>query len=211
MAIKHTYRFCSWRSSNAMWSPIPRYGKYMAVALSTALLVFAQAAFAGLQDENLLQPLPKDFKIAHRDGNHSMSLTEMVSKDETVDDWSTMVTTQIYYGAKDASFDIYRADMEKRWKAACDTAESAPVKEGKENGYAFRLWLQACHFNDGKRPPEITWFKMLKGNDSAYVVQVAFHHEPSKEEITQWMTYLGRVMICDSRQKGQECPKETNQ
>lgn len=163
---------------------------------------------AGLKNENLLQPLPHDFKIANQDGNQKASLTEMVPKDETLDDWSTMVTTQIYYGEKDASFEIYRSNMKQRWKAACDTAESASVRDGEENGYAFQLWVQSCHFSDEKRKPEITWFKMIKGHDSAYVVQVAFHYEPSKPEIVQWMKYLGSVTVCDSRLKGQGCTRE---
>lgn len=183
------------------------FRKELALMLLASLSLYAGTALAGLEDENLLQPLPDHFKIANQDGNKRMSLTEMVPKDESVDDWSTMVTTQIYYGAKDVSFDDYRSDMGQRWKSACDTAESASVKDGDENGYAFQLWVQSCHFNDAKRKPEITWFKMIKGHDSAYVVQVAFHHEPSKDEITQWMTYLGKVGVCDSRLKGQECTR----
>lgn len=49
---------------------------------------------------------------------------------------------------------------------------------------------------------------MIKGHDSAYVVQVAFHHQPSKEEAVQWMKYLTKIVACDSRLKGQECPKQ---
>lgn len=184
------------------------FKKAIVLGLTTSLAAHASTALAHLDGENLIQPLPEHFKIAYRDGNQRMSLTEMVPKDETVDDWSTMVTTQIYYGARDASFDVYRKTMAQHWKDSCDDTDSASVKEGEENGYTFQLWVQGCHYNDGKRKPEITWFKMIKGHDSAYVVQVAFHHEPSKDEIVQWMKYLGRVGVCDSRLKGQECIRE---
>lgn len=118
-----------------------------------ALSLYAGAAIADLENENLLQPLPSHFKIANQDGNRKMSLTEMVPSDETVDTWSTMVTTQIYHGATNASFDVYRSGMERRWQEACDTAEAASVSEGEENGYPFQIWLQSCHFTDDKRPP----------------------------------------------------------
>lgn len=176
----------------------------MACGLSLALL--AGNAKAAMEDENLLQPLPSGFKIANQQHNSRGALTEMVPSTESVDDWTRMVTTQIYFGSQGPSFDAYQSSMEERWKAACDIAEAAPITSGKENGYDFRIWMQSCHFNDKKRPPEITWFKMIQGNDSSYVVQVAFHTELEKSQVIQWMKYLKEVTVCDSRLRERACP-----
>lgn len=176
------------------------------LSLTTCFTLHAAPASTGLEDENLLQNLPDGFKIVTQERKGNFSLMEMVPKAESVDDWTQMVTTQIFYGAGDLSFDNYKADMEQRWKAACDTSDSTPVTDGHENGYAFRIWLETCHFNDTKRKPEITWFKIIQGNDSAYVVQVAFHFEPSKEQVVQWMRYLKKAVVCDSRLKDRACP-----
>ena len=73
--------------------------------------------------------------------------------------------------------------------AACSTAERI----------AFR------QINKATGKPEITWFKAIQGNDSFYVVQVAFKAWPSKEQITQWMGYLKEVTVCDTRLPDRAC------
>ncbi len=163
------------------------------------------AADPGLKDENLLQSVPEGYTIANRQSSGQAVLMEMIPQGQTLENWTDMVTTQIYLGARNASFEAYQADMLKRWKGACSRAEAIPVTDGKENGYAFRLWLQTCRHDDPARKPEITWFKMILGNDSAYVVQKAFRFEPEKEQITRWIRYLRGVTVCDSRLKDRPC------
>jgi hypothetical protein len=176
--------------------------------LSCALAwpLFAGNASAALEGENLLQPLPAGFKVATQEHNSHAALTEMVPSAENVDNWSQMVTTQIYFGASGPSFEAYKSGMEQRWQTACDTTDSVPVTAGKENGYDFQIWMQACRHADATHAPEITWFKMIKGNDSTYVLQVAFHAEPQKEQVIAWMKYLKQVTVCDSRLKDRACP-----
>ena len=65
--------------------------------------------------------------------------------------------------------------------------------------------LQSCPLNKATGKPEITWFKAIQGNDSFYIVQVAFKAWPSKEQITQWMGYLKDVTVCDTRLLDRAC------
>ena len=67
------------------------------------------------------------------------------------------------------------------------------------------VWLQDCPLNKATGKPEITWFKAIAGNDSFYVVQVAFKAWPSKELIAQWMHYLKDVRVCDTRLPERPC------
>jgi hypothetical protein len=67
------------------------------------------------------------------------------------------------------------------------------------------VWLQNCPLNKATGKPEITWFKAIQGNDSFYIVQVAFKAWPSKEQITQWMGYLKDVAVCDTRLPDRPC------
>jgi hypothetical protein len=82
---------------------------------------------------------------------------------------------------------------------------SHPVGQGRENGYPSMVWLQSCPLNKATSKPEITWFKAIEGNDSFYVVQLAFKAWPSKEQITQWMHYLRDVIVCDTRLPDRAC------
>ena len=59
--------------------------------------------------------------------------------------------------------------------------------------------------NKATGKPEITWFKAIQGNDSFYIVQVAFKAWPSKEQITQWMRYLKDATVCDTRLPDRAC------
>lgn len=96
--------------------------------------------------------------------------------------------------------------MQQRFSQSCDHADTEPVSSGKENGYDYRLWLQVCRYDDTGRPPEITWFKMIQGNDRTYVVQKAFHVEPTKAQVVDTMHYLKGIQVCDSRLKDRPCP-----
>jgi hypothetical protein len=99
----------------------------------------------------------------------------------------------------------YLQDEDEPAEAACPKSESRPVAKGEENGYPPMVWLLNCPLNKATGKPEITWFKAIQGNDSFYIVQVAFKAWPSKEQITQWMRYLKDVTVCDTRLPDRAC------
>ena len=49
-----------------------------------------------------------------------------------------------------------------------------------------------------------------KGAAAATAAEKAFRFEPSKEQITQWMGYLRKVSVCDSRIADRACPKTSD-
>ena len=55
--------------------------------------------------------------------------------------------------------------------------------------------------------PEITWFKAISGRDSFYVVQKAFKFEPAPEQAKQWVGWLDKVSVCDTRLPDRACPR----
>jgi hypothetical protein len=176
-------------------------------AIAWILLLTCSHALASLQDENLLQPLPKGFKIANEQTEGHASLTEMVPVNESVDQWTRMVTTQVYRGLSDASFFArYKDQMKDRWSKACDVADTKPFSDGSENGYATHLWLQVCAFKDKQKKPEVTLFKFIQGRDATYVVQMAFHFQPAKSQLAESMAYLSKVTVCDTRRTESPCP-----
>lgn len=171
------------------------------------LLALPGLCLAELKDENLLQNLPKGYKIDFQAKQGNMVMTEMVPQTETTKNWTEMVTTQIFLGMKNATPEQFQAFMAKSWLATCKGSEVTPITQGEENGYAFSIWLLTCPLNKSTGKPENTWFKAIKGNDSFYVVQKAFKLEPSKEQITEWMQYFRSVMVCDTRLADRPCPK----
>lgn len=171
------------------------------------LLALPSISFAELNNENLLQNLPQGYKIDFQTEKGNMRMTEIVPEAETVDNWTEMVTTQIFLGMKDKTPEQFQSTMAKSWAAACKDSSIAPITNGEENGYAFSLWLQVCPINQATGKPEKTWLKAIKGNDSFYVVQKAFKFNPSEQQIVEWMQYFRSIMVCDTRHAEHPCPK----
>ena len=160
----------------------------------------------GLENENLLAEVPSGFKIDYQAEQNGVVINEMVPEGESVNDWTTLVTVQIFMGMTNTAPEQYQENMTQSWFNACENSESYPVADGEENGYNFVLWQLYCPLNPSTQKVEYAYLKAIQGNDSFYLVQVAFRHEPSSDEITQWMQYLKQVQVCDSRIPEQACP-----
>ena len=160
----------------------------------------------GLQNENLLAGVPPGFKIDYQAEQGNLVIHEMVPESESVDDWTSMVTVQIFLGETNTTSQQYQETMNRAWFAACEGSESYPVADGDENGYSFVLWQLYCPLNPATQKVEYAYMKAIQGNDSFYLVQVAFRYEPTQTDITEWMNYLREVQVCDSRVPERACP-----
>lgn len=158
-----------------------------------------------LKNENLLQTLPQGYKVDYQVRQDNMQMVEMVPQNESVQNWTEMVTTQVMLGLK-ASPQAFQKRMQDTWAASCKDSEFTSLRQGEENGYPFAFWMQVCPRNQATGKPEITWFKAIQGNDSFYVVQKAFKFMPTNEQVVAWTQYLKSVQVCDTRIKGRECP-----
>jgi hypothetical protein len=176
------------------------------IAAAIIWLVWCQPASAQLINENLLAGLPPGYKIGFNDRKGSQLISEMVPQNETVENWTEMVTVQIFFGLKVTPAE-FKARIEKGWAQACPGGEPRPVYDRAERGYATLTWVMACPLNPKTKKPEITWFKAIQGNDSFYVVQKAFKFMPSQDQATQWLRYLNDVAVCDSRLADRACPR----
>ncbi len=160
-----------------------------------------------LVNENLLQSLPEGYKqgFSNRQGNRL--IIEMVPEAESVESWTEMVTTLIFFGGvPQRTPQAFYTASGASWKKVCGNAESRLINQGTENGYPFAFWLQRCPLNPRTNQEEFTLFKAIQGNDSFYVVQKAWKVSPEKGDFVAWSQYFSRVMVCDSRIKGRACP-----
>jgi hypothetical protein len=173
----------------------------------SVVLVLAAPAAAELVNENLLTTMPSGYEVGFRDQNNDSQINEWVPAGETVENWTEMVTVQVFHNLK-VPPETFMRDLEKRWTGVCPAADKAqPIARGLENGYPALVWLLNCPLNPATGKPEITWFKAVQGNDSFYVVQKAFKFAPSQEQIGRWMGYLRAVRVCDSRLSERACPQ----
>lgn len=173
------------------------------------ILILPSMCFAELTNENLLQTMPNGYKVDFQTQQGSMVMTEMVPQSESVQNWTEMVTTQIFLGLKTTTPETFQVYMKKTWGSACAASTTTSITSGKENGYPFSIWMQTCPENQSTGKPEFTWFKAIKGNDSFYVIQKAFKFAPSNDQIIQWMQYFHSARVCDTRVADSPCPPLT--
>ena len=86
--------------------------------VAMVLLLLPVFSWAELKDENLLQVLPAGYKIDFQTKKDTMLMSEMVPQDETVNNWSEMVTTQVFLGLKAVTPEDLQARMQKTWASA---------------------------------------------------------------------------------------------
>lgn len=180
--------------------------RYIVNVFFCCLCAFPLALSAELNNENLLVSMPENFKVDFEKKEKHMTMMEMVPVDQSVQNWTQMVTVQVFFNLK-ISLEDFQSQLKKLWATSCSESESIPIREGTENGYSFMIWLQACPLNKTTNKPELTWFKTIRGNDSLYVVQKAFKYSPKDEEIVSLMHYLKAVKVCDTRIPERACPK----
>lgn len=191
---------------------MPNHATIWRLGIALMLGLWAMAAcpssvVAALQNENLLTPLPSGFKVGFATENSRVTMHEFVPVGETVDDWSRMVTAQIFLGLNNVDPDRFANRLAARWKSGCAGGEAQKIRSGIENGYNFSLWIFTCPLNPGTKKPENMWLKAISGADSLYSVQYAYRRELSKDLIEPAMEYLRKVMVCDTRRADRPCPR----
>ncbi len=104
--------------------------------LALVLAIAASVAAAQLQNENLLVTMPDGFKMDFQEKTKEMLISEMVPGAESVDNWTQMVTVQIFFGLKSGP-EEFKSRVETGWARACRGSSAHAIAQGKENGYPF--------------------------------------------------------------------------
>jgi hypothetical protein len=160
---------------------------------------------ASIEAENLLLAPPRDFKIGYQSNHDRQSMTEWVPSQETVEDWSQMLTAQIFRGANvDAAG--FLQGLGKRYMDACPGTTAKGIFTGKINGYVVSMLLLKCPNNPATGKPETTAFRVIKGRDALYSVQRAWRSVPSDQQVAKVMQGLSKVTVCDTRTPDHPCP-----
>ncbi len=155
-------------------------------------------------EEIIIQNLPKGFTIGFKQGDDKRRIIEYVKDNETVENWSQLITIQMYHHLEVLP-EVFLSKLEKQWGAGCENSPSATINPLIVNGYKAATTLMRCPLNKVTGKPEITLFKALKGQDSFYVFQKAFRFTPSKEQLEEAKAYLDSVVVC-SKSKEHACP-----
>ena len=174
----------------------------------STLLASASSVLAdALQDENLLLSMPAGFKVGYQASNGKEDIVEYVPTGETVNDWTKMVTVQVFHDASNTDPEAFAANIADGWKSSCTGGEASKIATGAENGYPIAVWAYSCVLNPQTSKPESMWLKVTSGGDALYSVQYAYRLTPTEEIATPALDYLHTVSVCDTRRSDRPCPK----
>ena len=181
----------------------------LALCLLSALLGGAAPAWAQLTDENLLVAMPQGFSVVMNESRNGLNMQEWVPAGETAQNWTEMVTVQIFLKRAEIDPRQFLGLMENQWAGACKGSTASPVTVGEVNGYAAATILLRCPLLAQTGKPETTMFRAIKGNDSFYLVQRAVRSVPDEARLRQIRQYLEAVSLCDTRRSAHACPRLT--
>ena len=174
--------------------------------IAALLCVACSAAQAQLKGENLIVLPPAGFVVGHADTANFVSLTEWIPANETVQNWSEMVTVQIFSRRGDLNPVPFLKSLQGHWLAACPGSTPAAVAPDKVNGYEAATMLLRCPRLAATSRPETTMFRAIKGKGSFYVVQRAIRSSGTPDEVERMKRYLGEVRVCEAGSSDRPCP-----
>jgi hypothetical protein len=170
-------------------------------------LLIPNQLFAGpLSGENLIQPLPQGFKAAWSISQSGMDMTEFVLAPETIDNWTRLITTQVFHGKGDKLSSAFAQGWGKRMTNACPSLTHSQLITGLRNGYALSFVQVNCPNNPQTGKREFVFLEVFQGKDALYSVQYAFRYQPSPAEIGSALSFLKSLTVCDSRSADHPCP-----
>jgi hypothetical protein len=165
----------------------------------------AQSQDSYLENENLPVTMPQDFKIGYKSSHDSMYMQEWVRKNETVDNWSELITIEIVYG-KHFDTGLFLKMIGGRWLTDCPGSKPNNIYTGQANGYKVSMFILNCPLNPKTMKPENTTFRAIQGNDSFYLVQWATKFDITPEQRENITKFFSTVNVCDTRTSEHPCP-----
>ncbi len=101
---------------------------------------------------------PAGFKVGYKGTSNGVNLMEWVPSGETVQNWSEMVTVQIFTRRADLDPAQFLGRLQQQWLAACPGSKPASIPTGKANGYTISMMMLHCPLLAATGKPETTMF-----------------------------------------------------
>ncbi len=163
-----------------------------------------------LKDENILTPMPQGFKVGYDETQQGFGhILEIVPRDETVFNWTQMVTQQTLARLANADPDLLPSRMQDLWAKQCPGGTAQRLSRFSDNGYPAAIWSFLCPLNPATQKPETMWIKTISGSDSFYSIQYAYTRAFSQEMVSPTLDYLSKNIVCDPRSPAHPCPNLT--
>jgi hypothetical protein len=157
-----------------------------------------------LDAENLVFSPPQGFKVGFQSSHDRRTMVEFVPTAETVENWTQMLTVQVFRGMK-ADAATFLQGVGKLYMDACPGTTAKGIFTGTVNGYVVSMLVLKCPKYPSTGKPETTAFRAIRGKDALYSVQWAWRSVPSDQDMAAVMQGLAKVTVCDTRTAEHPC------
>jgi hypothetical protein len=188
--------------------------RIVAAALAAFLFCLAPGLAQQMAGEQLFVPPPKGWKVGFHERKGNLEVTELLPADQTVQDWSEMLTVQVVSGKPTKQPQEVLRDQMVEIEKSCEDIGAGQVNLSVENGYDTALRAIACTRSKQWGKGELSLYKVLSGRERLYVVARSWRGEPfakdhlpvGSETTREWLAFMQQVLLCDSRDASHPCP-----
>lgn len=168
---------------------------FVSVFLSLAAAV-AQAPEA--QTEVLGIDVPDEFEIGYNARNDTMQIVELVEPPETVDTWSKLITSFMFFNAAETGLDSFYGPWRDVMRRSCAGITDGVVKGSVDGMPALRATL-SCPSNPQTGKPENLEAVLVQGGANLMMVQVAFRRPLTTADNALVERVVGSMKVCNQR------------
>ncbi len=180
--------------------------KRIAIGLMVAgLWAWPNLSLAQMVNENILADMPDGYKVASQNRRNGITQVEMIPRDQTLENWQDMFIVRIFHNSP-MSLKAFELQTTRRWFAACAKAAYKPDQRGTENGYDFTFFFLRCPDIAASGEPMSRIVKIIRGQDSLYLVQAVFKRDLTPEIVKDWTPFMTKIGVCDTRIEERACP-----
>lgn len=172
------------------------------MVLPTMLFVAAAMAQAPgaptARTEMLGINVPEEFEVGHQARNDRVQILELVEPPETVETWSKLITSLMFFNAAQRGVDAFYGQWRNGLRAACEGITDTAVKGTVDGMPALRATL-ACPKNAQTGKPENLEAILVQGRTNMMMVQVAFRRSITPIDAALIKRVAGSMKVCDQR------------
>lgn len=167
------------------------------------LIVLLAVAMAGqppstVSTEMLAMNVPDEFQVGNHQRDDTSEIIELVKPPETVDTWSKLVTSMIFFDAAKAGLDTFDVRWREGLRNDCPGMKDSVVR-GRVDGHPALRHLVSCAQNPQTGKPENLSAVLVEGNANLLLAQVAFRHEVMPPDHVLIEHVIGSLKVCDER------------
>lgn len=150
------------------------------------------------QTEMLGVDVPDEFQVGNHRRNDQAEIMELVQPPETVDNWSKLITSLMFFNAASNGLDSFYTAWRAKMRSACVGMTDSFTRGSVDGRPALEAKL-SCPRNPETGKAENLDAILVQGNANMMMTQVAFRRPLTSADLALIQRVRGSLKVCDQR------------